>query len=74
MGLRDNQLFSVGAHDWPQDGFAWCYSYYSDDEGKTWKSSSGGDIFIRDDKHRMWEMAGTNKSGPDFQIVVPGQW
>ena len=69
MGLRDNQLLSVGAHDWPQDGFAWCYSYYSDDEGKTWKSSYGGDIFIRDDKRRLWESA----TEPTLAEVEPGK-
>ena len=69
MGLRDNQLISVGAHDWPQDGFGWCYVYYSDDEGRTWKSSHGGDIFIRDDKRRMWEMA----TEPTVAEVEPGK-
>jgi hypothetical protein len=69
LGLRDNQLISIGAHDWPQDGFSWCYAYYSDDEGRTWKSSRGGDIYVRDDSHRMWESA----TEPTIAEVEPGK-
>jgi hypothetical protein len=68
VGLRDGGLISTGAHPWPE-GFFWSYVYYSDDDGRSWRSSRGGEIFLTDDDARLWGPAGE----PSVAEVEPGK-
>ncbi|MCI0622851.1 MAG: glycoside hydrolase [Acidobacteria bacterium] len=67
-GLRDNQWISTGAHH-TDPRFMWSYVYYSDDDGRTWKSSRTRELFIWDPETRFHSI--TNE--PTIVEVEPGK-
>jgi hypothetical protein len=53
VGLRKGQLIYTGAHH-TDPTFCWSFVYYSDDDGRTWKASRGGEIYIWDGRTMSW--------------------
>lgn len=68
MAMHRNKWVPVGAHDWDPK-FTWCYAYFSDDEGHTWRSSHSGEMVIWDSQNMMWGR--TNE--PSAAEVTPGK-
>ena len=46
--LIDNQVVRTAGH-FADPSFGWCYVYYSDDDGKTWQTNRGGQLYIFND-------------------------
>jgi hypothetical protein len=68
LGLRGNQWISTGSHH-TDPGFCWSYVYYSDDDGRSWKRSRSGEIFVWDPEAMTWSMTGE----PTVVEVEPGK-
>jgi len=66
--LRKGQWIGTGAHH-TDPTFCWSFVYYSDDDGRGWKSSRGGEIFLWDGRTMSWSMAGE----PTAVEVEPGK-
>ena len=67
-GLRKGQWIATGAHH-TDPTFCWSFVYYSDDDGRRWKASRGGEVFIWDGRTMSWSMTGE----PSAVEVEPGK-
>ena len=54
-GLLRNQWIGTGAHHL-DPSFCWSFVYYSDDDGRAWKRSRQGEIYIWAAKTMSWSM------------------
>ena len=68
-GLRGNQWVYTGAHHF-DPLWGWCFVYYSDDDGRTWKPTSiKNAIYLWDANTVTWSMA----AEPSVVEVTPGK-
>ena len=57
LGLRGNEIVGTSAHH-GDPTFCWCFVMYSDDDGRSWKRSRSGEIYVFDPETMNWHMAG----------------
>ena len=67
-GLRKGEFIYTGAHH-TDPTFCWSFVYYSDDDGRTWKASRAGEIYIWDGRTMSWSMT----AEPSAVEVEPGK-